>query len=108
MENNIEKGPERIPSKEEVLEIIARYAEKGVFVRELADEKGIYLLEVRVDGEKEGDTTEYQYMRKGTFPNNNASLVTVIHRLDCEDGIPFSGVNIEELDEATGEWRKVE
>ena len=66
MENNnyIERGNERIPKREEILDIIGRHAEKISVGRELFDEKGLYLLEIKVEGE---ETAEYQYMRKGIF-----------------------------------------
>lgn len=52
MENSIEKGPEMIPTKEEVMEIISRFEKNTAFVRELSDEQGLYLLEVQVEGKE--------------------------------------------------------
>ena len=46
--------------------------------RKREDEKGLYLLEVEVAGESEGQITEYAYMRKGRYPEGQISA-TEIH-----------------------------
>ncbi|MEK7609976.1 MAG: hypothetical protein AAB470_02560 [Patescibacteria group bacterium] len=102
-----EKGPERIPTKEEVLEVIARYIENATFVRELSDEQGLYLLEVKVQGEKTGETIQYEYIRKGKFPNHNESVSTVIHIVYYENEIPVGGHDVANFDSETGEWKDV-
>jgi len=107
MENKFEKGPEKILTKEEVLEIISRFAENIIPVRELSDEQGLYLLEVSVPSEKVGEVTQYEYMRKGKFPNNNESLLTVIHVVYYENGIPVGGNDIANYNSETGEWEEV-
>ena len=71
MENDIEKGPERIPTREEVLDIIRRFEANAKVSRELLDEKGLYLLEAQIEGPELGETVQYEYMRKGRFPNHN-------------------------------------
>jgi len=108
MENYIEHGNEHIPTKEEILNVIGRHAESYIVGRELSDEKGLYLFEVKIEGGKAGETTEYQYMRKGTFPNHNESLETTIHVIYFENGIPAGGHDIANYNSETGEWKDVE
>jgi hypothetical protein len=104
MENFIEKGPEQILSKEEVLEAISRYAENAEIVRELSDENGLYLLEAKILGEKPGEITQFEYMRKGTFPNHNESVETAIHKVFYENEIPVGGESVAVFKPETGEW----
>ena len=101
-----EKGPERIPSREEVLAIIGRFAEGAVVVKERSDEQGLYLLEAEVKGEKPGETTEYSYMRKGEF-GNNSSQATKVNAVFYADGMPISGDSLAICDPETGEWRDI-
>lgn len=108
MENNIERNIEKIPTKEEVMDIISRYAENPTLVRELSDEKGLYFIETKTEGKDLGESTEFRYTRKGVFPNHIESSVSVVHRIDYKDEEPFWGVNIEEFDEKTNSWKKVE
>jgi len=107
MENSIEKGPERIPIKEEVMEVISRFEKATTFVRELSDEQGLYLLEVQAEGKEPGEVTQYRYQRKGTFPNHNESLETVIQVVYYQDEIPVGGTNIAEYKSETGQWEEV-
>jgi len=65
--NKFEKGPEQIPTKESVMEVIKSFEENTVIVRELEDEKGLYLLEANIKGEKPGEYTQYQFVREGIF-----------------------------------------
>ena len=106
MENNFEKA-EKICTKEEVMGIISNYAEGVAVVKELSDEKGLYLLEAEVAGKNPNEVIRYTYTRKGIFPNQNGASATVINRLDYEGDMPVGGETIEELDEASGEWRKI-
>ena len=107
MTNSIEGGPERILTKAEVVEVMVRYAENGTVARELYDEQdGLYLLEIKVEGKKAGESTEYTYRRKGTF-GKNATLTTHIDVAYYEDNIPVGGSNISEFDYETGEWLEV-
>jgi hypothetical protein len=105
--SSVEKKPERILSSGEVLEAISQYAEGFTLSRELSDGKGVYLREVEIAGEKESEFTEYQYKRKGIFPNNNTSDATVINRIDYQDGMPAGGERIAILNEETGMWEAV-
>ncbi|MBY0294033.1 hypothetical protein K2Q08_01720, partial [Patescibacteria group bacterium] len=62
------------------------------------------IREVEVRGEKEGEGTEYQYMRKGTHSNHNESEETVISVAYYQDGMPISGERIAVFNEDTEEW----
>ena len=106
MENFIEKGPERILTKEEVMEVISRYAENATLIRELSDEQGLYLLEVKIDSEKPGEMTLYRYSRKGIFQNHNEASETALHIVWYQDEIPIGGDKIAVYNPETGEWNK--
>jgi hypothetical protein len=75
----IEGFSEKILSKEDVLTALEKYVGESPVVRELSDEKGLYLLEKHKTGENPGETTEYQYLRKGNHTNGvHQFLRTVI------------------------------
>ncbi len=97
-----EKGPEPIPTPEEVRSIFERlFGEKEYKeLRKLEDEKGLYLWEVRISGE--GGDMEYSYMRKGKYKEGSA-LDTVINivLLDNE-GQPVGGHSVAKC--IDGEW----
>ena len=81
MENPAEKSPERIPTKAEVMEIIVRHVESTkefVTLREIHDEKGLCLLDLRIEATKPGETHEYLYTRAGVLPNGSTTLQTSI------------------------------
>ena len=107
MKNSFETGPERIPDKAEVLQVIFRFAESPTVVRELYDDKGLYLLEATVSGENPGETTEYRYTRKGVFPDHIESLQTVIHRVYYEGEMPVTGDNVAFFEPESDEWKDV-
>lgn len=107
MENSPEKGPERIPTKEEVLDIINHHVEGAVLVRELHDEQGLYLLEMKVTDKEEGEFSEYLYMRKGNHPNQNETMTTNISVIFYEHGIPVGGNNIAEFIPESGLWENI-
>jgi hypothetical protein len=63
--SEFERGPESIPTSEEVLSVFQQLVEGQEYKerRKLSDEKGLYLWDIVVpngDGE-----IEYSYMRKG-------------------------------------------
>ena len=89
------------------MEVISRFAENTTFIRELSDEQGLYLLEVKIEGENPGETIQYEYMRKGRFPDGNQSSGTVIHKVYYENGIPIGGHDVANYDSETGEWKRV-
>jgi len=99
-----ERGPERIPTKEEVMEIIGRFAEGAPVTREISDEQGLVLLEVDVKGEGPGEVTQYAYLRVGEYPSHKIKDTT-IYVLHYQDGIPVGGHNIFVL--KSGEWEDV-
>lgn len=107
LENQFEGKAEKIPTREEVLEIIKGFAEQTQFVRELSDDKGLYLLENSMQGKNEGETIQYEYIRKGRFPNHNESSVTSIEVVYYENGIPYDGNTIATFDEEDGLWKKL-
>ncbi|MEK7511330.1 MAG: hypothetical protein AAB582_03775 [Patescibacteria group bacterium] len=104
--NKAEELPEKVLSSEEILEAISTHVEGYTPGRELSDERGTYLQEVEVRGEKEGEVTEYQYMRKGKHGNNNESDVTAISVIYYQDGIPVGGERIAVFNDRTGAWIK--
>jgi len=106
-ENLFEQKHEKIHTKKEILEIISKFAENTTFIRELSDQQGLYLLEVNIEGKKPGEVIEYQYIRKGKFPNRNESLETTIFITYYEDDIPVSGHNISDYNSETGEWKDI-
>lgn len=105
-ENNIESGPEKIPTKEIVLESIVSHAENAIVTREIFDDKGLYWLEAKVEGETKGEFTEFTYIRKGTYPQG-ASLETSIHKVYYMDDMPVGGDKVSEFDENSGEFLNV-
>ena len=99
-----EKSVETIHTKEAVLLEIAKHCENPTVKRELSDEKGVYLLEVEIAGEKPGETIEYIYHRKGSFPNQNTSPIDVIEVLYSTDGIPHTGYTVAEYNPESKTW----
>lgn len=108
MENPIEKGPERIPTKGEVMEVISRFAENAVLVRELSDEKGLYLLEVKVENKESTESTLYRYARRGEYPDHNDSSETIIHVAYYEGEVAVGGHDVAVYNSETNEWEVVE
>jgi hypothetical protein len=105
--NKAEESSERILSSEEVTKALSEYVEGYTLTKERSDEQGVYLREVEVKGEKEGEVTEYQYIRKGYYPNNIGSLETRINVIYFQDGVPIRGDSIAVFNDETGEWRKL-
>ncbi len=104
----IENNMERIPGRDEILKVIGSYSEEFTVERELSDNQGIYLLEVKVKLPETGEVVEYGYMRKGIFPNHNESLETAVHIVFYEGGMPVGGHTLTVLNTETGEWKSVE
>ena len=110
MPNPFEKGPERTPTREEILSIIGHYLaspEKATVTQELSDEQGIYMLEVKVEGPEPGESTEFRYTRKGEFPNQIASAETIIQAIYYQDDIPVGGENIASYTPETVGWEEI-
>jgi hypothetical protein len=108
-QNKVERSPERILSSEEILSAISEHVEGFTLGRELSDEKGVYLLEVEVKGEREGEVIEYQYKRKGIYQKGtyNSSPETTISVIYYEDGRPVHGEKLAVFDEETGVWKRL-
>ena len=119
-----ETKKEHVPSEEEVTEIFERLInghtgldqmkqrleeiESGPKYKEtrlLKDEKGVYLWDVEVEGEKPGETTEYSYQREGNFKEGSANMST-IQATFYENGVPVGGKTV--ADFVDGKWVLVE
>ena len=101
--NSFESEAERIPTSEEVYSALGELTEKECTeTRRLEDEKGVYLLEVTVPGDAEGEVIEYSYMRKGVHSKNLQSLESSIHVTYYKDGMPISGTSAARFVE--GSW----
>ena len=104
MENIPQNKPERIVSKEELLEIISRFAPHAVVVKETTDDKGVSFLELKAEGEKEGTFTEIDYRRdKHNMSRDGVRLIS-IHMTSYEDDMPFTGNEIRLCESESGEW----
>jgi hypothetical protein len=101
--NTHEMGPEQIPTKESVMEVIKGFEENAVIVRELEDEKGLYLLEANIKGEKPGEYTQYAFIREGIFKEGQ-SLETCIHVVFYEDDVACGGHNVAVFAPTAGVW----
>jgi len=101
--NNFENKRERISTSEEI-QVIFTELLKGKeceTVRKKEDEKGLYLWEIRISEEK-GCYAEYSYMRKGRYPEGEASE-SVIHIVFFdENGVPTGGYDVANL--VNGKW----
>lgn len=99
------KDTESVNIAERIRAWIALDSEKYTVRRELRDERGLYVLELELAGEKPGETIEYSYQRKGSW-RESGSLTTRIDVTYFQDGDPISGERIATFNEATGEWEK--
>lgn len=97
------ENAEHIPTEEEVRGVIRELIAKPfIESRKCEDEKGLYLLDVTITGEDEGETIEYSYIRTGRYPEGQASN-TRIDKAIYQDGIPVGGEGVAELIE--GVWK---
>lgn len=93
---------EHIPTLEEIHAIFRELIKVGYKeVRHIGDAQGPCILEVAIPGEKEGETTQYEYMRKGEY-KEGASLSTEIHIVYYENGIPVGGTSAARF--VDGKW----
>src|SRR3989344_7142142 len=86
--NAVEAEAEHVPTLEEVSLVFVKLAGEGykeVLKRE--DEKGLYLLEIEIPSESEGEVIRYEYMRKRTYPEGG-SIAAEIHVAYYDAGIP--------------------
>ena len=104
---NDQENPEHIPTSEEVLGVIKEIIGKNAYekIRELNDEKGLYLLEVKTTN-KEGEPIEYGYMRKmskGTHKEGSITVTEIHSVLFDDDGKECSGTCVAKL--IDGKWK---
>ena len=99
----VEKGPESIPTLEEVQSVFEQLIgeEKYEEVRRLEDEQGLYLWDIIVSG-KEGNT-EYSYMRKGRYPEGQSSATAIHVTFFDETDTPVGGHSVAKYRE--GDWQ---
>ena len=77
--NRFESAPEHIPTPEEVYGVIRQLTNKETTeARKVEDEKGLFILDVTVPGEKEGELIEYGYKRTRT-DNKGRTIPSEIH-----------------------------
>ena len=102
------KSPERIFLKDEVFAQIARFAESPEplsVVREFSDENGLYYLEAKTEAQHDGESTVYEFQRKGRFPGGLESSNTNIIAAFYDGDMPVSGRTIADFDDSANEWR---
>jgi hypothetical protein len=108
MENPIEQSNERVPTKEKVVNIISDWTNDAEvvpeFTREVVDERGLRIYEVRVNGEKSGEYCEYRFQRKGDDPGGDKAKTSIVLVTFYEDDFPVSCHNIAEFNDESGEW----
>lgn len=97
----VEKSPERFPTKESIISLIKRRSEGELSIRrEFADEQGVYLLEIRVEG-KDRRFTDYYFNRRrasGAHGDKNVAL-------KCTIDVVAPEINhIATYNGDTGEW----
>ena len=101
--NFFEKKQEHIPTFEELNLVFKELTEKEYKeVRKCEDEKGVYLLEITVPGDLEGEIIEYTYMRRGRYQEGESSA-TEIFVTYYKDEIPISGTSAARYSEEN--WR---
>jgi len=69
-ENNIEMGAEKLPTKDEIFELLGVNPTE---YREKSDQTGLHRLDFTLE-----DGTEYDYMRTGEFEGSHSSEQTYI------------------------------
>lgn len=109
-----EGATERIPTKDEAVSFLTNSLE-GVpltLQREISDEKGLLLLEMKREGDTPGETIEYNYIRKGKHKiisedgigrevGARANNIEVTY---YQDGMPVHGTTFALYDESSGTW----
>jgi hypothetical protein len=102
--NIIEAGTEAIPISEDVKlifeQVIKGNLEEVKEGRKLEDGQGLYLWEKIIPGE-DGDT-EYAYMRKGEYPEGQASETAIHVTFYNREGIPAGGHSVAKY--INGKW----
>jgi len=98
-----ETESECIPTLEEVRSVLQELIGDKQYkeTRRCEDEKGLYLLEAVVPGEK-GEWAEYIYMREGCYTEGQ-TLSTTIHIAYYENEIPVGGTSLAKY--IDGKWK---
>ena len=101
----IEQGPEREPTEAEIESFFKELTEGEEFekVRTGEDERGLYLWDIAATDEQ-GNTTEYSYMRKGQYPEGQASTTAVHVAYYDSDGTPVGGESVAKYKD--GVWHR--
>lgn len=94
---------EVIPTKDQVLAVFKRLLNGMEFAeaRTRADENGLYLWDVKI--KKEDGEAEYSYMRKGRYPEGEASKTAIHVAFYDVDGMPTGGEEVARWE--NGVWR---
>lgn len=102
MNNSIEKL-KHIQTLEEIKDIFKQLLGKQKYkiVRKLSDENGLYLLDIKVSKKNEYD--EYSYMRKGRYPEGQASITAIHVTYFNMSGIPRGGHSVAKFE--NNKWR---
>jgi len=108
MEGYIEKGPEILPTKEEIGAIFAIFLEGKKNIKELDiknDERGICFYEVEYI-EDNGDKTELNYQtasKNRNLDSGEPAVLASVHKTFYDaDGIPVSGACVANY--INGQW----
>lgn len=101
--NNFEKGLESIPTPEDIRLIFEKILKGAEYetLRQLEDEQGLYLWEIRVS--EESGYAEYSYMRKGRYKEGQASDNAIYVAFFNEKNIPVDGYDVAKY--IDGEWK---
>ncbi|MFA5392163.1 MAG: hypothetical protein WC306_00505 [Candidatus Paceibacterota bacterium] len=91
---SLEEKLEQIPTIEEVSSVIKELVgeKEYIVVRQSEDEKGLYLYEVKIPGNSEGEEIGYEYMEKGHYKEGESSA-TEIHKVYYENGEAVGGTS---------------
>jgi hypothetical protein len=110
MPNPFETSPELIPTKEKVTEIILKHAESVEFeiLRDLSDESGLTVLDLRFQGKEPGVVVEYLYTRAGKLPNGDTTSSTSIEVSYYKNGKIYWGERVAIYNPETNTWDSVE
>ena len=94
---------EYVPTPEDIRLVFKELlkGEKYETVRQLEDEQGLYLWDIKIP--QEDGHIEYSYMRKGHYPEGQASDIAIYITFFNKEGIPISGYSIAKYTE--GEWK---
>ena len=100
---SVENELESIPTPEEIQSIFEQLIGEKEYedIRKLEDEQGLYLWDIIIPGE--GGNTEYSYMRKGQYPEGQASVTAIHVTFFDEAGIPVGGHSVAKYIE--GDWK---